>query len=68
MTTKHRLPVRPPHVAGIQSTSKMLTCPVCKRQVAVGGPIAGEWVVQAHSPQPGGIVMCAGFDQRVKVE
>ncbi len=42
------------------------TCPVCKRNdVEVGGPQDGEWVIQPHSPNPGGIIGCAGVYKRL---
>ncbi len=42
------------------------TCPVCKRSdVEVGGPMDGDWIVQNHSPQPGGIVGCRGIGSRI---
>lgn len=42
------------------------TCPECKRtDVVVGGPQEGHWIVQNHSPEPGGTVACRGIGVRI---
>lgn len=46
--------------------TRVKTCPACKRtDVVVGGPQEGEWVIQPHSPIPGGTVGCVGTNRRI---
>ena len=46
--------------------TRVKTCPKCERHdVVVGGPVNGYWIIQPHSPEPGGTVSCTGIDMRI---
>ena len=46
--------------------TRVKTGPKCERQdVVVGGPVDGCWIIQSHSPEPGGILGCTGVDIRI---
>ena len=46
--------------------TRVKTCPKCERQeVVVEGPVNGHWIIQPHSPEPGGTLSCMGIDMRI---
>lgn len=43
-------------------------CPKCGRtDVPVGGPVDGHFILQPHSPKPGGIVGCRGINMLIPI-
>lgn len=45
---------------------KVGRCPKCGRtDVPVGGPVDGHFILQPHSPKPGGVVVCSGTNTSI---
>ena len=53
--------------AGPSNEEKFLVCPICKKNVKVGGPFNGHWSILRHSPGNDVLISCSGTEEKIPV-